>query len=143
MYSPGDFQVTRIAPAALASLGFGSLALVLAACTGSGSQPQDENGHSPKAALSSFSAPADPFEMTVGHCWIDPVVVDGQTWGIDRDDQFGWGGGVPDDWAGTGRLDAVGNGHLIYVDESSHRLDLWPIDDDRAFDPEARGVLCR
>lgn len=79
-------------------------------------------------------ARAVPVRLQVGHCWIDPVSVDGRAWDVTREDQFGWGGPVPrrlhlapPDAHGTSALSgelAVAGDVAVYVDESGVRLAL-------------------
>lgn len=81
------------------------------------------------------AAPTASVELHVGHCWVDPVEVDGRTWDVMREDQFGTGGGMPrgldsrrdivDQFLLTGALSMAGD-VAVYVDDSGVRLTLVP-----------------
>lgn len=82
--------------------------------------------------------PSTPVELTVGHCWVDPVKVQGRTWDVMREDQFGWGGptprglaprrGIATEFVPSGELTVAGD-VAIYVDDSGVRLTLVPEND--------------
>lgn len=67
-------------------------------------------------------------ELEVGHCWIEPVKVAGDTWDVTREDQFGSGGRMPERFARAGRLAPAGD-VAIYVDDSGRHLTLVPAGD--------------
>ncbi len=118
----------------------GCALLALAACSGTDTAPEVS---SPQASGEVSSPGASrAFKLTVGHCWFDPVVIDGETWGVDRNDQFGWGGGAPENWTGVGELVSASDQHLVFVDEGGHRVDLRPLGDSRVFDPKAEKAFC-
>jgi hypothetical protein len=113
--------VRRLSSLALIVLG----GLVVAGCTDAASGPHVAG---PSAMASGDSVLA----IEPGHCWIEPLTVDGQVWAVDKEDQFGWGGGTPKSWVGKGRVLRLNGEHLIYVDNGGTRLDLWPVHDKRA-----------
>lgn len=87
------------------------------------------------AEWTSLTAPRTPVELEVGHCWVEPVEVDGRTWDVIGEDQFGSGGQVPrgltsrrdlvDRFVLSGALTVAGD-VAIYVDQSGVRLTLAP-----------------
>ena len=77
--------------------------------------------------------PARPLMLEVGHCWIEPVSFDGRMWDVVEEDQFGWGGGQPDDFRGTGQAWRAGD-VVTYVDGSGEWLTLVPAGDPWALD---------
>ena len=77
--------------------------------------------------------PAQPLTLEVGHCWIEPASLGGEMWDVVEEDQFGWGGQQPPDFAGTGEAWRAGN-VVTYVDESGHWLTLVPTGDPWALD---------
>lgn len=87
----------------------------------------------------SVAAPSAPVTLEVGHCWVEPVPVDGRVWDVVREDQFGWGGPVPEELTGA-HPDAVGSVPLtgvlspagdvaVYVGDAGVRLTLVPAGD--------------
>ena len=118
--------VTRVASLAIALAG---ATIVLMSCTDSVSP----------ATLPSETA--QRVDLPLGHCWIDPIEIDGIVWGIDTKDQFGWGGGATN-WSGTGVIHAVADNHLVYADDNGRRVDLRPLGDPRVFDPQQEKALC-
>lgn len=82
------------------------------------------------------AAPSAPATLEVGHCWVEPVVAEGRTWDVTREDQFGWGGPAPqrlvlEPAPGTGRATTSGELSVagdvaVYVDRSGVRLTLVP-----------------
>lgn len=88
------------------------------------------------------SSESMPYTLRVGHCWFDPVVIDGQKWGIDRDDQFGGGDGPPRTWSGSGQLIRLDDSHYVFEDNNGLQLDLRPINDPRVFNPADAKVAC-
>lgn len=87
--------------------------------------------------------PARTFAVTIkpGHCWIDPVRIDGQLWGVDRRDQFGWGGGTPKDWSERGVAQQQQR-HLVFTAEEGATLRLWPSGHRFYSDPTGEGQGC-
>jgi hypothetical protein len=90
-----------------------------------------------RAKWRDVAAPSTDVELVVGHCWVEPVEVDGRTWDLIREDQFGWGGEQPKGIVTQDRLSTNGTqtmaGQLIsagdvavYVDQSGVRLTLVP-----------------
>jgi hypothetical protein len=112
------------------------LSVMIAVATLSLTSCSDDAGPGPPPV-----AAGQRFEMPLGHCWIEPVTVDGERWGIDKADQFGWGD-VLGKWTGTGVIRHLSDDHLVYLDDQGRRLDLRPLADPRAFDPEQDGWLC-
>jgi len=62
-------------------------------------------------------------KLDVGHCWIEPVDIDGTTWDVAAEDQFGWGGGQPKGFEGEGYA-WPGGDVMLYVDKSGATLTL-------------------
>lgn len=116
------------------------LALLLAALLGLGSPVTTGGGPAP--------APVDPkptihvqqVVLEVGHCWVEPVRVDGRAWGVPRRHQLGWGGGLPRGWVGGGRVTVWSPRRATYVDDGGSRLPLRP-----AGHPSVslEGLVCR
>lgn len=80
----------------------------------------DNGGHGGGLAL-----PGRPMTLRVGHCWIEPVAFEGESWDVVAEDQFGGGGGTPQGFVGTGS--AARHGDVVsYLDASGHRLTLVP-----------------
>lgn len=112
----------RMAPRPLV-LGLASLAaaLTLTACTG-GPDPGPSAGSSSSPTVGLTESRT--FTLRPGHCWFEPVRVQGVTWRVEPADQFGWGDGVR--WRGKGVLRQVADDHLVFVDGTGRRIDLWP-----------------
>ena len=70
----------------------------------------------------------EPLTLEVGHCWIEPVEFAAQTWDVVHNDQFGWGGPHPRDFAGSGYAWRAGD-VLVYQDHSGQWLILVPEND--------------
>jgi hypothetical protein len=77
--------------------------------------------------------------LIAGHCWVSPLTYDGRDWAVPQDQQFGWGGAMPDRWVGYGTVTPVDDG-LHYVDAGGADLDLLPADHPRTELPG--GGLC-
>jgi hypothetical protein len=77
--------------------------------------------------------------LIAGHCWVNPLTFDGRDWALPQDQQFGWGGAMPDRWVGYGTVAPDDDG-LHYVDAGGAYLDLLPADDPRTELPG--GGLC-
>lgn len=73
----------------------------------------------------------DLHQLEVGHCWVEPFQYDGGTWSPQWQDQFGWGGPWPDDFANLGLVE-VESDQLRYSDLEGAELVLVPTDDPRA-----------
>lgn len=69
--------------------------------------------------------------LIAGHCWVDPLTYGGGEWAVPQDQQFGWGGSMPDGWVGYGTVEPGEDG-MRYVDAGGAELDLLPADDPRA-----------
>lgn len=78
--------------------------------------------------------------VDVGHCWVEDVVFDGQTWGLTDADQFGGGGDMPSPWDGTGVMVRLAADRARYTDDAGTVLDFLPVDDPAAFRFE--GKVC-
>lgn len=81
-------------------------------------------------------APDQPLTLEVGHCWIEPARFEGRRWDVVEEDQFGWGGGQPVDFTGSGEAWRAGD-VVTYVDDSGDWLTLVPAGDPWALD---RGI---
>ena len=68
---------------------------------------------------------------SLGHCFVEPVRVAGQRWTLRRVEQFGWGGGAPDQWKGTGTVIRLSDHLAIYKDRGGEVLRLLPVQDPR------------
>ena len=119
-----------------------ALAVLLSGCTG---DPQTV------PALKPSNAPAGPDQpdsspraahltLEVGHCWVEYVRFQGRRWALQKGDQFGWGGGMPETFKGSGNAVAVDEEHLAFVDEGGTRLVLVPVNHRDAYRLEGR--LC-
>lgn len=73
--------------------------------------------------------------LEVGHCWVEPVEFDGQTWRLRWTRQFGWGGGLPEPWQGTGVMTRLAEDRAGYVDNAGAELTFLPADDPAAQPP--------
>ncbi|HSX69228.1 hypothetical protein [Nocardioides sp.] len=90
------------------------------------------------AEWSEVAAPSTRLELTVGHCWVEPVEVEGRRWDVTREEQFGWGGptprglvprrGITTEFVLSGELSVAGD-VAIYVADSGVRLTLVPEND--------------
>lgn len=98
-----------------------AVALTLTACTG-GSDPELSPGSSSSPTVGLMESRA--FTLRPGHCWFEPIRVQGVKWEVEPADQFGWGDGVRR-WKGTGELRQVAEDHLLFVDDKGRRIDLW------------------
>ncbi len=80
--------------------------------------------------------------LRIGHCHVEYVDFDGQTWGLTKEQQFGGGGGaVPLKWpSGTGLMERLSADRARYTDDAGTVLDFLPVDDPAVFRLE--GKLC-
>ena len=80
--------------------------------------------------------------LTIGHCVVEYVDFDGQTWGLTKEQQFGRGGGaVPPKWPSrTGLMERLSADRARYTDDAGTVLDFLPADDPAVFRIEGR--LC-
>ena len=100
------------------------IALLIAALFGLGS------------STASGSATTDPVPaahggqvvLEVGHCWVEPVRVGGRLWGVPLRQQVGWGGPLPRDWVGAGRVTVLSSQRATYLDDGGTSLPLRPAD---------------
>lgn len=113
---------------------------VPAACTSdAASTPESIE---PTSFVEPLPAKSIPTTIEAGHCWIDPVRIDGHLWGVDRRDQFGWGGGVPKGWTGRGVVAQKGT-HFVFTDDGGATLRLWLlVGGSRGSDPAGEGQGC-
>jgi hypothetical protein len=121
-------------------------ACLLAACTWDpAADSEGSAGAEPSVEPTSFvePLPARTFAVTVtpGHCWIDPVLIDGERWGVDRRDQFGWGGGVPKGWSDQGVAEEQRR-HVVFTTDDGATLRLWPEGHRFYSDPVSEGQVC-
>lgn len=61
----------------------------------------------------------------IGHCWLEPVTVDGKRWDVIEEDQGGWGGMLPDGFVGEGEAWRAGD-VTLYRDDNGALLSLVP-----------------
>ena len=73
--------------------------------------------------------------LDVGHCWIEPLRFDGRRWAVPFAMQMGWGGELPDNWKGMGRLEGLTGDRVRYVDRGGATLPLVPATDPQAGSP--------
>lgn len=85
------------------------------------------------------AAPAKLVKLEVGHCIVEPVSFHGRTWALPWDKQFGWGGGIPDGWKGTGTVRASSEDRVRYHDRGGSELTMVPADSPSALAPEGWG----
>ena len=112
------------------------IALLIAALLGLGS------------STASGSAAADPAPaaherqvvLEVGHCWVEPVRVDGRLWGVPLRRQVGWGGPLPRDWVGAGGVTVLSPHRATYLDDGGTSLPLRPADHPSV---SLDGLMCR
>lgn len=130
---------TRMTPRQLV-LGLASLAtaLTLTACTDApDSRTSSGSSSSPTVELMDARA----FTLRPAHCWFEPVTIEGQVWHVEPADQFGWGDAVR--WQGKGVLRQVAGDHLVFVDATGRRIDLWPDGHPKvAVDDDAPPKIC-
>lgn len=116
-----------------------AVSLTLMSCTSQTDRGDEILAPTPSATA---AAEAQPLSIAANHCWIDPVTIDGTKWAVDRRDQFGTGGRVPEDWTGQGVVDPTVVPPLVYVDSGGAEIRLWPLDDPHASDPAKEGQIC-
>ena len=73
--------------------------------------------------------------LDVGHCWVEDVVFDGQTWGLTEQQQLGTGGGMPSGWQGEGLMVRLSEDRARYTDDGGKKLTFLPISDPTVFRP--------
>ena len=80
--------------------------------------------------------------IRVGHCHVEYVHFDGQTWGLTDAQQFGGGGGaVPKQWpSGRGLMERLSPDRARYTDDAGTVLVFRPVDDPAVLRIE--GKLC-
>jgi len=109
--------------------------LTLSACTAGGEAELDaESGathpNAERLAQPSISEPTvDGVTLVVGHCFVELVTFNGQHWGLPLSKQFGWGGGTPKGWVGSGQLVRLSPNRVRYDDRGGASRVLLPADD--------------
>ncbi len=66
----------------------------------------------------------------MGHCWVDPVAAEGNTWLPTQQNQFGSGGLWPENFRGVGTLTVNGD-VLTYLDAGGSAVEMLPTTDPR------------
>lgn len=79
--------------------------------------------------------------LSTGHCTVEPLRFDGRRWALPWHQQFGWGGGEPKGWAGTGTVERDSMNQVLYTDRGGAELMLIPSDSPAAQAPQHWG--CR
>lgn len=98
--------------------------------SGCGSQGAPSDTSVASSEHRSTEAPAvAEVRLDVGHCWVEPVNFDGQTWGLLWARQFGWGGRTPESWKGQGVMTRLAVDRAVYVDEGGVELTFYSADD--------------
>ena len=120
------------------------VAIGIGACT-SDADDDPDNAIPDDAGPTSYVEPLPSRTVSLsiqpGHCWIDPVWIDGAEWGVDWRDQFGYGGGMPEDWGEWGTAVERGN-HFLFTANKGAVLRLWPVGHRRYSDPAGDGKVC-
>lgn len=78
------------------------------------------------SVASSVRAEPDTVTLVVGHCWVEPVLFDGERWGLPFEKQFGWGGGEPESWQGSGVMERLSDDRVRYSDNGGAVLTFLP-----------------
>ena len=115
------------------------LVTTLAACTsGSDERPDVDATAQPSVSLPTSST----VKLVMGHCWIEYLDLDGETWSVTKADRFGGGDSEsvrPYPSRGTGQVTQIGDNELLYVDDAgAAKLTLVPRGDVRAFKIEGK-----
>lgn len=89
--------------------------------------PQTDEG-APSPPMSRDAQATATVTLDVGHCWVEPVEFDGDRWGIPLRRQFGWGGGLPGNWQGSGEMARMSESRARYVDKGGAVIYFLPAD---------------
>ena len=68
-------------------------------------------------------------EVEMGHCFVEPVSFDGESWNVPFDKQFGGGGLEPKHWRGRGMMTRVNEDLARFEDEGGSTVVFRPVDD--------------
>lgn len=89
------------------------------------------------ASTSTLERPATPpavstterIDVTLDHCFVEPVSFDGEDWNVPFDRQFGWGGLEPADWRGSGMMHRVAADRARFEDDGGSTVIFRQVDD--------------
>ena len=115
------------------------IALLLAALLGLGSSAAAGTVDPPPAAPVP-TVRVEQVVLEVGHCWVEPVRVGDRLWGVPLRHQLGWGGRLPRDWVGAGRVTVLSLQRATYLDDGGSSLPLRPADHPSV---SLDGLICR
>lgn len=85
------------------------------------------------------SSGTETVTLITGHCTVEPLRFDGRRWVLPWLQQFGWGGGEPNGWAGTGTVERDSMNQVLYTDQGGAELMLIPSDSPAAQPPKYWG----
>lgn len=123
--------VLAVGAATVGDLGPGTLRPAASSATATGPRPSTPS----TSTSSSPQRVAARVVLDVGHCWVEDVAFDGQTWGLTERQQLGTGGGMPSGWQGAGVMVRVSADRARYTDDGGKVLTFLPIDDPSVFRP--------
>lgn len=104
---------------------------LLASCSsneGAASQASTPSPSSETSLDSSVRKEPGDVKLDGGHCWVEPMLFDGERWGIPFEKQFGWGRGEPANWQGTGVMERLSEDRVRYSDDGGAVLTFLPAD---------------
>lgn len=101
-----------------------AVALLVAGCTAT----TDSTTPEPKEASPSVVVGNFRVEVELGHCFVEPVLFDGEEWNVPFDSQFGWGGMAPKNWKGTGAMTRVSEDRARFEDDGGSTVAFLPVD---------------
>lgn len=123
--------VLAVGAAIVGDLGPGTLRPAASSATATRSTPSTP----PTSSAPSPEPVTARVKLEVGHCWVEDVVFDGQTWGLTERQQLGTGGTMPAQWKGTGVMVRLSTDRARYTDDGGRQLTFLPIDDPSVFRP--------
>ncbi len=102
-----------------------SLAVLATACAAT----TDSATPAGKDTVSSTGPTTARVGVEMNHCFVEPVLFDGQEWNVPFDRQFGWGGLEPKNWRGTGVMMRVSEDRARFEDDGGSTVAFRPADD--------------
>lgn len=121
-----------------------AVAASLAGCSSGSSEPEFRP-EVPRSGTTASSVPASAtaaINVSMNHCFVEPISFDGQLWNVPFDDQFGWGGLEPKNWRGSGVITRISEHRARYDDDGGATVLFLPVDHPSVVFPSGGKALC-
>ncbi|MGH3346720.1 MAG: hypothetical protein ACRDO4_07040 [Nocardioides sp.] len=82
----------------------------------------------PTPEAGSASPDTAEVQVTLGHCFVEPVAFDGELWNVPFRKQFGWGGLAPQGWVGTGVMMRADEDTVRFEDDGGAVVVFRPVE---------------